>query len=345
MISQFFKFSLILVALQLGPLSISADPIPPFMGDWRGSWVDTVENYHQRSPQLTAQVIGLGGDSYEVIFRGEYQRRATPIFQAVGYFRDGAIRIEERDFWCVITEDTIRGKGLYKSKEPVAFELVKFTPASRTVGRPAPDGAVVLFDGSDLEQWMHEKDGAQIPGTWQIKDGYLEVWPKKEHKAAGGDLKTRELFGSCEIHLEFWLPYEPDNRDQNRANSGIFINNVYEVQILDSYGLVGDWTECGALYKVSPPKVNRSLPPGQWQTFDIVYEAPQYDAAGNLVRNAVMTVHHNGELIHNQQELFEVTYNTQNIRLAPPPDGPGRIILQDHGHPIRFRNIWVRPME
>lgn len=339
------KHLLLMLGCSSVMLSALADSVPAFMGDWRGTWVDPVEGYHQKSPQLTAQVIGLGNDSYEVIFRGEYQRRATPIFQAVGYYRDGAIRIEEKDFSCLITDDRITGKGLYKSKEPVAFELSRFVGTASTMGRSAPEGAIVLFDGSSLDQWMHVVEGEEVDPTWMIKDGYLEVRPKKLDETAGGNLKSREVFGSCEIHIEFWLPYEPDNRGQDRANSGIFINDVYEVQILDSYGLVGDWTECGALYKVSPPKVNRSFPPGRWQTFDIVYEAPQYNAEGQLTRNAVMTVKHNGEFIHYHQELFEVTYNVQTVRLAPPPNGPGHIVLQDHGHTIRFRNIWLRPLE
>lgn len=333
--------------LLITPLGLyaSGEPVPAFVGDWRGSWVDAAENYHKKSPQLTAQVIGMGDDSYQVIFRGEYQRRATPIFQALGYYRDGAIRIEEKDFSCVVTDTLITGKGLYLSKAPVKFSLEKFVPESATMGRPAPEGAIVLFDGTDLSQWMHVKNGQELDPTWVIKNGSLETVPVKEVKEAGGDLRTRETFGSCEIHIEFWLPYEPHNRGQGRANSGIFINDVYEVQILDSYGLVGDWTESGALYKVSPPKVNRAFPPGTWQTFDIVYTAPKYDASGDLLENAFMIVRHNGELIHNHQELFEVTYFVQSIRLAPPPSAPGHIILQDHGHRIRFRNIWVKPLD
>jgi len=325
--------------------SFAGQAIPEFMGDWRGSWIDPVETYHQLSPQITAQVIGLGGDEYRVIFREEFQRRAKPVFEAVGELIMDEINIAAKNFNCRITNDSITGAGFYKSKEPVQFELSKFNHVSPTMGRPAPEEALVLFDGTSLDAWQHSKDGTDWDPTWRIVDGEMEIFPRDEGNKKGEHLYTKRKFKSCELHIEFFLPYQPSNRGQGRANSGVFLQGIFEVQILDSYGLIGDWTECGALYKVSPPKVNRCAPPGKWQTFDIIFHAPQYDKEGKLMENAVMTVLHNGSLIHNQQELFEVTYNTQVVRLQPPPGEAAPIWIQDHDHPIRFRNIWVRELE
>jgi hypothetical protein len=331
-----------LLLLTSGTASAS-ESIPAFMGDWRGAWVNTQEGYHQKSPQLTAQVVGLGHDRYRVIFREEFQRRADIIFQGEGILSEGVVHIKEDEFHCRITGHAITGAGIYKSEKPVSFALKPFSHVSPTMGRPPPDGAVVLFDGSSLEKWHHldTATGSSRKATWRIVDGVMEILPGKLDKSAGGNLHTRRLFKSCELHIEFFLPYEPENRGQGRANSGVFLQNAYEVQILDSFGLIGDWTECGALYKVSPPKVNRAAPPGQWQTYDITFHAPEFDEEGKLVRNAVMTVLHNGRLIHLQEKLPERTSHTTAIRLEAPPHEAASIRLQDHGHPIRFRNIWA----
>ena len=336
-----------LAGLLIGVPALAGEPVPAFMGDWRGGWVNPAGEYHKRSPQLTAQVIGMGEDQFRVIFREEFQRRADPVFEGTGKVTDGTIRIETDAFHCVITDTAITGAGVYKTKEPTAFALARFNHVSPTMGRPAPEGAVVLFDGTSLEAWQHvdEESGKERDPTWRIVDGEMEIVPRKLDKEAGGHLQTKAAFASCEMHIEFFLPYEPANRGQDRANSGVFLQGIYEVQILDSYGLIGDWIECGALYKVAPPKVNRCAPPGQWQTYDITYHAPEYDDEGVLVKNAVMTVLHNGRLIHHQEELFEVTYYYTDVRLGPPPREPAPIMLQDHGHPIRFRNIWLRPLD
>ncbi len=315
--------------------------VPDFIGDWRGKWIDPPKGYLQLSPELTAQVIGLGDDRYQVTFREEFERRATPIFIGTGTSLDGVIEVAGEGFSCRITESSIRGQGLYRSKTPVPFELQPFFRVSPTMNRPAPEGAVLLFDGTSLDQWKHIQKGKEIDPVWKIHDGILRAVPKKENNEVGGDLVSRRVFKSCELHLEFRLPYEPGNSGQGRANSGVFFQGTYEVQILDSYGLTGDWTECGALYKVAPPKVNRCSPPGQWQTYDIIFDAAVYDADGNLLKNPVVTVCHNGELIHNQQELFEVTQYMQANRLKPHPKEAGPIELQDHGHPVEYRNIWL----
>jgi hypothetical protein len=200
--------------------------------------------------------------------------------------------------------------------------------------KPAPSvqapplGAVILFDGKDLSRW--QKYGGGEP-TWKVVDGALEV--------GRGDIISTDKFKDMKLHLEFMPPHMPDARGQARGNSGVFVMDNYEVQVLDSYGLpkleVGD---CAALYSKKVPDKNAARPPAQWQTYDIDFTAPRFDAAGKKTANAKITVYWNGEKVHDNVELE-----------GPLPGGSGEtpagggIRLQDHGNPVRYRNIWVVP--
>jgi hypothetical protein len=210
--------------------------------------------------------------------------------------------------------------------------------ASATMGKKAPQNAVVLFDGSNLDAW--ERQGGGNP-TWLIKDDYFEVLPKKDNNDVGGSLNTRQSFGDVKVHLEFRLPYEPEHRGQKRANSGFFLPGGYEVQILDSYGLDGMWNECGALYKQSPPRVNMCWAPGVWQTFDVEFKRLRRDSEGNKADDAEFTVWHNGVKIHNSFQIKGTTSNTQKGRGLAESGKNGGLSLQDHSNKIQFRNIWV----
>ena len=149
--------------------------------------------------------------------------------------------------------------------------------------------------------------------------------------------ETKEPVGAFQLHLEFCLPFMPYARGQGRANSGVYIQRRYEVQILDSFGLEGAANECGGLYRQTPPDLNMCLPPLAWQTYDIDYTAARFDSAGAKTANARITVKHNGVVVQDNVELPRAT------RAAPVKEGPetGPIYLQDHGNPVRFRNIWV----
>jgi len=200
-----------------------------------------------------------------------------------------------------------------------------------TGGEAVPKDAVVLFDGKDLSQWVMCDSGK--PAEWKVENGYCI--------AGGGDIRSRVLFTDCQLHAEFWLPKMSDT-GHGRVNSGVFFNDfTHEIQILDSYGVdrPGDG-DCGAIYSITPPMVNASRPPEQWQSFDIVFRAPRFDAAGKKTENARVTVFHNGVLVHNNAEVPSATPDHN----APEPVGPGPIRLQDHGFPVRFRNVWVRPL-
>lgn len=189
-----------------------------------------------------------------------------------------------------------------------------------------PSDAVVLFDGRNLDQW----EGGD---RWLVEDGI--AIPR------GGDIRTKESFGDCQLHLEWATPEKVSGAGQGRGNSGIFLGNQYEVQILDSFENKTYFDgQAGAIYKTRPPLVNASRRPGEWQTYDIVYTAPRFDAAGTILKPGYITVLHNGVLVQNHTELLgETAWD------SPPvykPHGPAPLRLQFHGNPVKFRNIWVR---
>jgi len=314
------------------------------MGDWKGQWIDAPEKtYESYNPDLVARVVGLGEGRFEIQLLETFDRRAAPYLVTKGEAHEGVITFRDGRWEGRITADTFNGKRHPANPEdpPVAFELKKWVRRSYTLNQEPPPGAIVLFQGDSLSEWTHqEKDEP----TWKIVDGVIETVPRRHNEEAGGDLLTRRKFGDCHVHLEFRLPYEPAHGGQDRANSGVYLQGLYEAQILDSYGRNGYWNECGALYKVAPPKVNASAPPGYWQTYDIEFRTARFDNEGRVIAYPQMTVRLNGVLIHHEQVLFERTSHRKDDRMKDPPELPGPILLQDHGHPIQFRNIWVQEL-
>ena len=197
----------------------------------------------------------------------------------------------------------------------------------------APSDAVVLFDGTNTDRW-HRGDGQ--PSRWKVVDGALI--------AQGGGMVSRDEFGDCQIHLEFATPDPPRGIDQGRGNSGVIIMGRYEVQVLDSYqNETYPDGQAAAIYGQYPPLVNASRPPGQWQTLDIVFEAPRF-ANGKLEKPAYLTVLHNGVLVHHHAEVLGSVAHQALPKYEPHgPRGP--LVLQDHGNPVRMRNIWVRELK
>ena len=200
------------------------------------------------------------------------------------------------------------------------------TPAAQAGGPPSD--AIVLFDGKDLSMWTAQK-------PWKIENGYIEVVP------GAGDLTTTEKFGDCQLHVEWAAPAEIRGNSQNRGNSGIFLQGRYEVQVLDSYEnpTYADG-QSGALYGQWPPLVNAVRKPGEWQAYDIVFEAPKFEGA-QVVKPAALTVFLNGVLLHNRKELMGPTVHRALAKYTPQPTEDS-LVLQDHQNPVRYRNIWIR---
>ncbi len=209
-------------------------------------------------------------------------------------------------------------------------------PSTQDKAGTAPSDATVLFDGTDLSKWKMEKDGSDA--KWKVEDGHAEVVPKS------GYMQTRDEFGpDFQLHVEFATPNPPSGDSQGRGNSGVFLFGRYEIQVLDSYNnpTYADG-QATAIYGYMPPQVNASRPPGTWQTYDIICEGPRFKD-GKLEKPLVVTVLHNGVVTQNHTALIGETPHKQvGTYHAHPEKGP--IKLQDHGNPMRFRNLWIREM-
>ena len=265
---------------------------------------------------------GAGWDrSHRTYFVGEQNGDVTNLKGVAGY------KLEEKEaYWqASITNGVLRGsdQSFRNELNDVSFELRKVQRKSPTLGARPPEGAVVLFDGSGTEAW---KDGRIV------EERYLA------HGA-----KTIQSFKDHRLHLEFRTPFMPTARGMHRGNSGVFVNNKFEVQIVDSFGWTfinrrferNSWVgRSGGIEELFPPSINMSFPPLSWQTYDIDYFMARYDTDGRQTFPPMMTVRHNGVLIHNRQVL------PPESEVRPDRD-PGRLYLQDHGDRVVFRNIWI----
>lgn len=264
------------------------------------------------------QVIALGDGKFKAVaYSGG--------LPGAGWNKEGKVEVEGSSADGVATFNGERGSATIKSgvatiKHPEGKslgEMKKVERKSPTIGKAAPDGAVVLFDG---------KNGDAFTDPKKFVDGLMSQ-----------GITSQQKFQDFSLHLEFLLSYMPAARGQGRANSGCYMQGRYEVQILDSFGLSGEHNECGGIYTINKPAVNMCLPPLQWQTYDVDYTAAKFDADKKKAANAKITVRHNGVLIH---ENVELPKSTTASPLQEGPE-PGPIFLQDHGNPIRYRNIWL----
>lgn len=205
-------------------------------------------------------------------------------------------------------------------------------------GRP-PSDAVILFDGSDLSQWVERaRGGEDREPAWKVENGYMEVVPgTRSHR-------TREAFGDVQLHIEWATPTRPSGASQKRGNSGILLMELYEIQVLDSYENISYADgQAGAIYGQYPPLVNASRKPGEWQSYDIVFEAPRFDGE-KLEKPAYVTVFHNGVLLHHRKKMMGPMRH-RKVSEYGPHAAELPLLLQAHGSPVRYRNIWARRLD
>jgi len=230
--------------------------------------------------------------------------------------------------------------GKYKvhdSARPQPRVVTPGTEMTQAAPGAAPSDAVVLFDGKSLDGWVSARDTSQ-PAGWKVEKGYMEVMP------GTGDIQTKEQLGDIQLHVELAEPEVVKGESQGRGNSGVFLMGRYEVQVLDNYDnpTYADGTSC-AIYGEYPPLVNACRKPGEWQTYDIIWEAPRFKD-GKIVHPAAITVIQNGIVVHNHIKLLgPTTHRTILPWIEHPEVGP--LKLQDHGDLVRFRNIWYRQLK
>ena len=210
------------------------------------------------------------------------------------------------------------------------------TPSTQEQAGMPPSDAVVLFDGTDLSGW--EKADGSGAAEWNVEDGYMQVEP------GSGSIRSKEAFGDCQLHVEWAAPSVVDGEGQGRGNSGVFLMERYEIQVLDCYEnpTYADGSTA-AIYGEFPPLVNACREPGQWQTYDIVWVAPRFEG-DECVSPACVTVFHNGIVVHHDTELIGPTTHREVLEYSPH-GAEEPLQLQDHGDKVRFRNIWYRPLK
>ena len=268
--------------------------------------------------KLGAQVIALGNDTFRIVFHqgglpGAGWDKGTKV--EIEAKREGDKVEFAKDAWkAALTKDTVTGEG-----DGAKFTLKKVHRTSPTLGAKPPGNAVILFDGANCDAFA---------------GGHFDDLGRK--LLASGSKTKRADFQDYTLHVEFLLPFKPLGRGQDRANSGVYMQDRYEVQVLDSFGLKGENNECGGIYTKHKPAMTLCFPPLTWQTYDIDFTAAKYDGLGKKTKNAVITVKHNGVLIH------------ENVEIAGPTGGGkkedptgGAIQLQGHGNPVYYQNVWL----
>jgi hypothetical protein len=269
-----------------------------------------------RSGKIGAQVVAEGDGKFTLrVYRGGLPGDGWdggPTVRLKATAADGSVKFAGGG-----VEATLADGKLALARDGETMTLLRVERKSPTLGMAPPPGAKVLFDGRSADGWARG----------QIVEGDLLKW----------GTTSKDEFRDFTLHLEFRTPFMPRATGQGRGNSGVYLQGRYEVQILDSFGLDGKDNECGGVYRFGTPKVNMCFPPLAWQTYDIDFTAAKFDPAGKKTADAVVTIRHNGVVIHDKLAVTGCTGGHPREE-----DGkPGPIFLQDHGNPVVFRNIWI----
>lgn len=300
------------------------DPVHDYsvQGEYTGTLDESVDGL-----KLGLQVIALGKGKFSAAvyhggLPGDGWNGEEPIRPEESSIKDGLLRFEAEQGKASISDGVAT---VISPDGEVVGRLMQTSRKSPTLGAKPPTGATVLFDGTSVDGWKKRGGKPAI----MTEDGLLTQ-----------GAMSKEKFQDHRLHIEFLLPFEPNNRGQKRGNSGIYLQGRYEVQMLDSFGLSGEHNECGGIYTIRKPSVNMCFPPQQWQTYDIEFHAAKFDGE-KKTQNAWITVKHNGVLIHEKVELPKKT------TAAPNNEGPepGYVYLQDHSNEVRYQNIWVSKVD
>jgi hypothetical protein len=309
-------------------------PVDNFMGEYEGTFTAAKGSPMKAEAKVFPQGKGLyraalstlpegGARAMEMQLDGRLRSKALALFLGQRLQFGGSVN---KVVW---SGTIVEGKLVAEAKggDGGKFVLSRIERKSPTEGLKPPAGAVVLFPfepgkPTSLDEWTNK--------NWKImSDGSVEV-------AKGRNLTLRQ-FGDVQLHVEFMCPYEPLGRGQGRGNSGVYLQNYYELQVLDSFGLPPKNNECGGVYSIAAPKVNACLPPLRWQTYDITFRAPRFGADGKVEKPPTITVIHNGVKIHDELPIPRGTEKRGpggEVKIGP-------IQLQDHSHAVRYRNMWV----
>jgi hypothetical protein len=296
------------------PAEAAKDPDFKIQGEYvgEGTWSGS------ENARAGAQVIALGHGEFTVVVTkgglpGDGWRRDDPSFSLNGKREDATTTLSGKDFSGKIDGETMTISG---AEGKTKLELKRTERHSATENAKPAEGAVVLFDGTTAENFKH---GTLLP-----------------NKNLLSEATTNQGFSDYTLHVEFRLSYMPQARGQARSNSGVYLHDCYEIQVLDSFGLEGKDDECGGFYKLRKPDVNMCYPPLTWQTYDVQFTAPKYED-GKKVADARVEVRHNGVVIHPEFALAHATPGRQGEGPAPRP-----FYLQGHGNKVEYRNVWVK---
>lgn len=322
------------VAMSAGSWLYAADGANPsdmpddgIMGEYVGTFTPAGQS---AGVKADAKVVGEGGGAFRVVLTGGEGEKPTRV-ELTGKAEDKKVPLAGKAGEVEWKGTVEGGKTLVAESKDGKFDLKFKVRKSPTEGQKPPAGAIVLLpfeEGkpTNLDAWT-SMDGKGTPWTI-MPDGSVQV--------KGGNVRTKQDYGSIQLHIEFRCPYMPAARGQGRGNSGVYMQSRYETQVLDSFGLAPKDNECGGIYSVGAPKTIASLPPGRWQTYDITFIVPGV-TDGKITKPALMTVIHNGVKIH---ENVKVDHTT-TAGVGGPAVTPAPLMLQDHGNPVRFRNTWL----
>ncbi len=320
-----------LFSQNMEPTSFENPADYPLIGNWMGKWINPQKGHEVAHPNIAAQINIIDGNRYMVHVLPELHKRAHLYLNVEIEYENDELNYTGDGWNITFSGDSCFGYGDLFG-DLTYFKMTKNKIVSPTLELPAPENAIDLLSDNTLSQWKHDDGRDSL--TWKLKDGVLETvsefWNNQQNReeGIGGSIRTKKEFGDLHLHVEFRYPVEPGKRGQGRGNSGLFLHGVGEIQILNSYALMGLWDECGAIYKRHPPKVNAAGPPLQWQTYDVDLTLPRFNANGKKLSNAFLTVRLNGIIIHNN---LEVESNAATVAIS----------LQDHINRLQYRNIWV----